>query len=50
MIFLTTFDNLKHSNTSKEKRATKRSRVVVCDGIDYLLEAEKQLSDYKERL
>ena len=50
MRFLTTFDNLKHSNRFKEKRAAKISRVVVWDGMDYLLEAEKQLSDSTERL
>ena len=60
-IFKMPFDNLKHSNTSKEewqairaladdctiviKRADKGSCVVAWDRMDYLLEAEKQLSD-----
>ena len=55
------FDNLKHSNTSKEewqairaladdrtiviKGAGKGSCVVAWDRMDYLLEAEKQLND-----
>ena len=58
-IFKIPFDNLKHSNTSKEewqairaladdrtisiKRADKGLCVVVWDKMDYLLEAEKQL-------
>ena len=60
-IFEMPFDNLNHSNTSKEEwqairaladdrtnvieSANKGSCVVVWDRIDYLLEAEKQLSD-----
>ena len=60
-IFKMPFDNLKHCNTSKEewqviraladdrtiasKRADKGSCVAVWDIMDYLLEAEKQLSD-----
>ena len=55
------FENLRHSNTSKEeweatrtladdrtifiKKANKGSCVVAWDGMDYLLEAEKQLND-----
>ena len=58
-IFKIPFDNLRHSNTSKEewqairaladdctisiKRADKGLCVVVWDKMDYLLEAEKQL-------
>ena len=60
-IFKMPFDNLKHSNTSKEEwqairalvddrtivieRADKGSCVVVWDRMDYLLEDEKLLSD-----
>ena len=55
------FENLRHSNTSKEewnatrplvddrtiviKKANKGSCVVVLDRMDYLLESEKQLND-----
>ena len=60
-IFKMSFDNLKHSNTSKEewhaiqaladdrtiviKRAEKVSCVFVRDRMDYLLEAKKQVND-----